>query len=268
MSIWAWLRALFQSWFGPGASPQQAEQDPLISLDNNLTKLEQSRADIRRSLVEVNAARLRLEKQRRQLQSKIDRYDEQAQAALVANEDDLAWEALQRKQAAVARGSELDHDLISLEGQLTGLKQSQANLERKITLFRAKKDSLKALHTSLETQLRVQEALAGISEELSGVNNTIERTERRIQEMQARAEAIEDLVSEGLLPNVLQPETDEIDRRLAGLSRREAVEEELARLKAAVARETEPRLDRRQAAALAELKAEVQGKAQTGGIAE
>jgi phage shock protein A len=157
-----------------------------------LANLEQSRQDIRRSLVEVNAGRVRLEKQQRQLKNWIDRYDEQAQAALLANDDDLAWEALQRKQTAVARQAELEQDLNSLERQLTSLKQSQANLDRKITLFRTKKDTLKALHTSSEAQLRVQEALAGVSEELTDVNSTVQRTERRIGEMQARAEAIEE----------------------------------------------------------------------------
>lgn len=264
MGILTRLKALFRSWF----RPVSAEPDPVASLDSSLAKLEQSRQDVRRSLVDISTARLRLEKQHRQLQSRIDRYDEQAQAALVANDDGLAWEALQRKQAAIARRSELENDLSSLERQLASLKQSQANLDRRVGLFRAKKETLKALHTSSEAQLRVQEALAGVSEELTGVNSTIERTERRIQEMQARAEAIEQLVDEGVLPNVLQPETDEIDRRLAGIDRRQAVEEELARLKAALPEEAVPRLDARQAEALAELKAEVESDGKIGGRVE
>lgn len=258
MGILSRLIALFRSWLGR-AAPEQPE-DPLLSLDRSLVRLEQSQRDIRRSLVEVNAARLRLEQQHARLVAGINRYDEQAQAALVAGEDDLAWEVLQRKQEAVARRSEAENDLSSLERQMASLKQNQANLERKIALFRSKKDTLKALHTSSQAQLSVQEALAGVSEELTDVNSTVERVERRIHEMQARAEAIEDLVSEGVLPDVLQPETDEIDRRLARIGRRQAVEDELARLKAALSEEAAHCLDARQAEALAELKAEVQGE--------
>src|SRR5512145_3192672 len=190
-------------------------EDLLLSLVRILVFFEQSQRDLRRSLVEVNAARRRLEQQHARLAAGINRYDEQAQVALVAGEDDLAWQALQRKQEAVARRSEAENDLGSLERQLASLKQNQANLERKITLFRSQKDTLKALYTSAQAQLSVQEALAGVSEELTDANSTVERVERRIHEMQARAEAIEDLVSEGVLADMFQPETDEIDRRLA-----------------------------------------------------
>ncbi len=259
MGILSRLIALFRSWIG-WAAPERPE-DPQLSLDRSLVRLEQSRRDIRRSLVEVNAARLRLEQQQARLAAGINQYDEQVQLALVAGEDDLAWEVLQRKQEAVARRSEVENDLSSLERQLASLKQSQANLERKIALFRSKKDTLKALHISSQAQLSVQEALAGVSEELTDVNSTVERIERRIHEMQARAEAIEDLVSEGVLADVFQPETDEIDRQLARIGRRQAVEDELAQLKAALSEEAVPRLDARHAEALSKLIAEVPGEA-------
>jgi phage shock protein A len=257
MNIFSRFTALFQS-HADTVSKQEPE-DLVASLDNSLVELEQRRQDIRRSLVEINTARLRLEKQHDQLVASIARYDEQAQAALVAAQDDLAWEALQRKQAAVARRAEVETDLANLDRQLTSLKQSQIKLDRKIALFRSKKEVLTALHTTSQAQLRVQETLAGVSEELADVGNTIQRVESRIHEMQARAEAIDDLVAEGVLADALQPEGDEIDRRLARIGRRQAVEAELAQLKADLeSSEPEERhLDSRHAAALARLKAEV-----------
>jgi phage shock protein A len=63
------------------------------------------------------------------------------------------------------------------------------------------------------------------------VGATIQRTEARIQEMQSRADAIDALVDEGILQDVLEPDVDDIDRQLAEIGRNQAIEEELARLK-------------------------------------
>ncbi len=50
--------------------------------------------------------------------------------------------------------------------------------------------------------------------------------------MQARAEAIEELITGGILEDVLDADQDEVERELSRLARAEAVETELARLKA------------------------------------
>jgi phage shock protein A len=111
------------------------------------------------------------------------------------------------------------------------LKQSQASLEHKIDYFRSKKEELKAIYDSSRAQLQIREALSGVSNDLADVGNTIRRAEARIHEMQSRSEAIEGLVNEGILIDVLQPEVDDIDRQLFLVDRKQAVEDELARLK-------------------------------------
>jgi phage shock protein A len=223
------FKAIFQA-----KANQAAEQmeDPRASLDYSLTRLEQNRRELARSLVEVSAARLRLENQRNQLAAGEGRYEEQAAAAIKVGRDDLARLAIERKQEAQARQTELEINLDSLEHQEQNLKQSQLNLDRKIALFSAKKEELKAIYDSSQAQLRVNEALSGISEELADVGNTIERAEARIQAMQARADAIEGLVAEGVLTDRLEPEKDNLDRQLERIGRSQAVEEELARLRA------------------------------------
>ncbi len=63
---------------------------------------------------------------------------------------------------------------------------------------------------------------------------SIERAEARIRGMQARVEAIDQLISVGALDDALAPEGDDIDRELAHLTREAAVENDLQRLKAEV----------------------------------
>ncbi|MEJ2560003.1 MAG: PspA/IM30 family protein, partial [Anaerolineae bacterium] len=73
-------------------------EDPKASLDYSLVKLEKSRRQIGRSLVDVSAARTRLEHQRDELTAAAQRYADQAKVAVEAGRDDLARTALERKQ--------------------------------------------------------------------------------------------------------------------------------------------------------------------------
>jgi phage shock protein A len=229
MSILSRFKAIFQA-----RANEVADQfeDPKASLDYSLAKLEESRSQISRSLIEVSAAEKRLKNQRDQLIAVIQKYEQQAQTAVKAEREDLARTALERKQEAESRQTELENNIASLERQLENLKISQSNLERKIALFRSKKEELKAIYDSSKAQLRVQEALSGISGDLADVGNTVQRAEARIREMQSRSDAIDGLIAEGVLTDALEPDSDDIDRELARIGRKQAVEEELARLKA------------------------------------
>lgn len=146
----------------------------------------------------------------------------------------MARIVLERKQIAETRQAEVESNVAKLEQQVNTLKQSQSNLDRKIVLFRSKKEELKAIYDSSQAQLRVQEAVSGVSEDLADVGNTLQRAEARIQEMQSRADAIDSLVAEGVLADVLEPGVDEIDRELARLGRSQAIEAELVRMKGEV----------------------------------
>jgi phage shock protein A len=63
------------------------------------------------------------------------------------------------------------------------------------------------------------------------VGSIVQRVETRIREMQSRADAIEGLVAEGVLADVLEPDVNDIDRELTRVDRQQAIENELARLK-------------------------------------
>jgi phage shock protein A len=229
MSIIPRLKAVF------GAKAHQAIQgleDPRASLDYSLTRLQTSLRKISDSLVQVATARRSLEAQRAQARKAIDKAEEQARQAVRVGREDLATRALQRKAVAQERLNGLSDSIASLEAQVETLKTSQANLRQKIELFQARKDELKALYESSRAQLQIKEAASGISNDLADAGHAIQRAEARIQLMQSRVEAIDDLIASGTLEDVLAPPGDDIDRELARLSRTAAVEGELERLKA------------------------------------
>jgi phage shock protein A len=232
MGLLARFKAIFQAQTN---KVLEGLEDPKASLDYSLTRLQENLRQVSQSLVEVAAARRALEVQRDQLVAAVAKYEDQAKTALGSGREDLARLALERKQAALAGQAELEANTADLERQVQSLKTTQASLRTKIELFRSKKEELKAIYDSSQAQLRVREALSGISEELADVGNTMRRAEERIRQMQARAEAIDELVAAGAIEDVLEPEADGIERELGRLGRAEAVEAELARLKAEVA---------------------------------
>jgi len=235
MSFYARLKALF------GAKANQAiegMEDPRASLDYSLTRLQASLRQISDSLVEVSTARRSLEAQRGQAQKAIDKSEEQARQAVRVGREDLATRALERKTVAQERLNGLNDSIASLDAQVESLKTSQANMRQKIELFQSRKEERKALYDSSRAQLQVKEAASGISKDLADAGHAIERAESRIQTMQSRVEAIDDLIASGALEDVLSPEGDDIDRELASLSRSAAVESELERLKVELAEET------------------------------
>jgi phage shock protein A len=129
----------------------------------------------------------------------------------------------------------LINSIASLDAQVESLKASQANLRQKIELFQARKEELKALYDSSRAQLKVKEAASGVSKDLADAAHAIQRAETRIQTMQSRVDAIDDLIATGALEDVLSPDGDDIDRELARLTLTATIESELERLKAEAA---------------------------------
>lgn len=228
MGIFTRFRSIFQARANSLANQME---DPKASLDYSLVRLEESYGQTSRALVDVTAARKRLEYQQIQMGAAAEKYKQQARDALSVGREDLAQLALARKQEALARQGELDGNLDSLDRQLNSLKTTQINLEQKISLFKTKKEELKAIYDASKAQIQVRETVLGLSSDLASVGSTIQRAEERIREMQSRADAIDLLVEEGVLGDALQPEQDNVDRELKRIARVQAVENDLARLK-------------------------------------
>jgi phage shock protein A len=214
-----------------GKERREAFQEAPASLEYSLSKLEANRRELGRGIIEVTAARLRLIEQRDQAGSEIRKYRQQAELALGSGREDLVRSVLERKGELEKRLAEMEIDLTNLDHQLEILKQSQLALESKIDLFFMRKEELKSMYDSSRAQLRVREALSGVSAGLAEAGNTIGRIERRIANMRARTAAINQLVSEGVLKDALGGGGDDTDRQLSQLQRSQAVESELARLK-------------------------------------
>ena len=209
-----------------------AVEDPKEMLDFSLVKMEESLDTMAKSAVEVGTAKKRLEIQRDTLDESLLKYEEQAKKALELGQEELAREALAKKWQASERARALEVQIAGMDQHLRSIARSREELKYKIDSFRQKKEQLKAVYDASRAQLKVKEIMTSVGSEAENVGRIVDRAEARIEEMRARVMALDDLIAQGIVPEVVSDGRDEIDRKLSQLSHDTAVETELAKLKA------------------------------------
>jgi phage shock protein A len=110
------------------------------------------------------------------------------------------------------------------------LINTEKKLSAKINAFRTKKETIKAQYTAAEAQVKVKEAVTGISEEMADVGFAIERAEEKTETMRAKSAALDEMVELGALDEI--GGEDEIERELRKMKTTTGVDDELAKLKA------------------------------------
>ena len=121
-----------------------------------------------------------------------------------------------------------------LQSEEEKLTRASQRLQAKVDAFRTRKETIKATYSAAEAQTRINEAFSGISEEMGDVGLAIQRAEDKTAQMQARAGAIDELLASGALDDPTGTAKDDITLELEQLASTSDVENELARMKAAL----------------------------------
>jgi phage shock protein A len=208
-----------------------AAEKPDEMLDLSYDQMLEQITRIRRALVDIAASRKQIELQETQLQHSVDHLQDQAKAALAQGREDLAREALSRKAAAQAQidGMEPQHQQLTEEEQK--LESALAELQQKVNNFRTQKEVLKAQYTAASAMSSVDESVAGISTSVSDSGAALARAQDKIDTMQARAGALDELLQSGVLEDV-GGGGDDIQKELDEVTSSSDVDRELAALKA------------------------------------
>jgi phage shock protein A len=213
-------------------------EDPRETLDYSYQKQIELLSKVRRGVADVATSRKRVELQANQLEQQSQKLQDQAQKALGMGREDLAREALTRKSGLTGQINDLKMQQAQLQGEEEKLTLASQRLQAKVESFRTKKETIKATYTAAEAQTRINEAFSGISEEMGDVGMAVQRAEDKTAQMQARAGAIDELISSGALDDVSSiGQGDDIARELDAMSSTSDVEAELAALKAGSAPE-------------------------------
>ena len=209
-------------------------ENPNETLDYSYEKQLQSLQNVKRGVADVVTAKKRLELQTQQLEQSVVKLDGQARQALAAGREDLARQALERKSGAQQQLQDLDTQVKQLQDQQEKLLASEKQLSARVEQFRSQKEVIKAQYSAAEAQVRIGEAATGIGREMDNTGLAIQRAKDKTESMQARAAAIDELVSSGSLDELGSDKT-QLDRELSELASQQQVDRELEQMKTEVA---------------------------------
>ena len=208
-------------------------EDPRETLDLSYEKQLDQLTKVRKAVADVATARKRIELQAAEIQKQADKLQGQAKAALEQGNEDLAREALTRRAALGEQLSDLQsqHDKVAEDEQK--LIETSQRLQTQVAEFRTRKETIKATYTAAEAQTKIGEAVTGISNSMGDAGQAMTRAQDKIDQMQARAGAMDELLASGALTDLSKP-VDDIQAQLDKVSKDSQVDNELAALKAQV----------------------------------
>jgi len=210
-------------------------ENPSETLDYSYERQVELLQNVKRGIADVVTAKKRLEIQSTQLEKSLVKLETQARQALSMGREDLARVALERKSGAQQELRSLDEQVGQLGQQQEQLVANEKALQARIQAFRSQKEVMKAQYAAAEARVRVGEASTGIGGEFADIGLAVDRAKEKTDQMQARADALEELTSSGALEEITAGGETNLDRELARLSSESEVESELSKLKAELA---------------------------------
>lgn len=163
-------------------------------------------AKVRLALDELRESRQRLEGRRSRLLEQLSVLDEQARSALLAGQEPGARAVLRRRAAAELHAAALADQASELSGEEQALLLIEQRLTTQIDSFYTRQQVLAARFSAAEAQVRINEALAGLTGELTDMGLALEQAEESTVAMRARSDAVESLLASGVLEHMSSAE--------------------------------------------------------------
>jgi phage shock protein A len=154
---------------------------------------------VRRGVADVATSRKRVEVQLARLSQEAATLDTEAQAAVGRGDDDAARAALTRKVTLEKAAEDLSERHAALQSEEQQLSRTADELDRRIEDFRLRKDTLSARHSAAAARAEITDADGGIASSMSQVNQAMESAERHTRELEAKADAVDELVVDGII---------------------------------------------------------------------
>lgn len=208
-------------------------EDPRETLDYSYKRQLELNQDVKKGVANVVTSKKRLELQKAKLEENVQKLNGQARDAIAANREDLATVALQRKVENMNQIESLNNQIGTLQKEQDRLTDMERKLEIKIETFRSQKEVIKAQYSAAEAKVRINEAATGLGEEMADVGYAVQRAQDKTEDMQARSDALDELVQSGTLEDVMGNK-DMVEQELNKAKSDATVKKELEILKAEV----------------------------------
>lgn len=204
----------------------QGMEDPEKVLDQAVDDMQADLIKVRQNYAEVMATQRRTQTQLDQANQVATDWYKRAELAVEKGDDELAKEALTRRQTSLDKVAELEAQVKSMEANVEKLFESVKMLEEKIKSAKDEKEQLIARARTAQTTAKVNEMLSDVTS--SSGSGAFDRMKEKVEALESRAE-----VSQGLLPDSSAPGS--VEDRFKQLESGNAVDDELAKLKGAKA---------------------------------
>ncbi len=194
-------------------------EDPEKMANEYLRQLTNELYEVRTSVAAAMADETKLEQRRIAAQAEVTQWETKAEAALRAQDEELAKAALSRKVQAQKLAQQYEQQERAQEEQVNAMQEALVQLETRIAEVKAKKE----LIIAKKNRARTQEALQRTAQRMGKISavDKLDQLEERVDDELARAEAMAKL-EQGSLEARFQnlEQASEVDAELAELKRR------------------------------------------------
>lgn len=217
MSVFSRISTIFKANVNDALS--QAE-DPEKILNQITIELHTQLVDTKQKVAAAIADEKRLGRQYQETAAEARQWEEKAAVAVQKERDDLAREALTRRNEAQQLADEYKIQWDKQRQAVDQLKEHLRALELKIGEANRKKYLLIARQKRAKAQKAIHETMAGMKD--SSAFDTFDRMEQKVGDMEARADAAAEMADF---------EQDSLEDEFAALETKDNVEDDLAALK-------------------------------------
>jgi phage shock protein A len=209
MSIGKRVARIFRSWRFRGNDVEHLKD----KLDETYRTQTALLRQVRRGVADVATSRKRVELQLASLDQQAAQLDDDARQAVAQGSDDEARSVLTRKVTLEKAAAELKARHADLQSEEDKLEATALQIEQEVEAFRVRKDTLAARHTAAAARAEINSATRGINSSVSDVGQAVESAERRTRELEATADAVDELVAEGVVSKAGESPDDALRRQ-------------------------------------------------------
>ena len=170
-------------------------EDPEKMIKQMISDLENQKKKAKEQMTEALALQKRVERDTGKEHKEAEKWEQKAIIAVQNDKDDLAKEALTRKNEHLRRALDFEKQLEMHRNNADSLKESYQIMEDKIDEIKRKQGILSVKQKQAEAQEKIYKTIEDLGD-TSGVMDTIERAEEKVENLQARAEAYQEISME------------------------------------------------------------------------
>ena len=141
---------------------------------------------------QVMATQKKMERQKEAADKLVSEWLGRAQLALSKGDEELAREALARKQTAAEQAESLEGQLVTQTASLNTLFDSMTQLEAKVAEAKAMKETYIARARTAATATKVSDMLSGIGD--TGAMASFDRMKEKVEMLETKAEVAQNML--------------------------------------------------------------------------